>query len=330
MSKFIVITSIFEPTEAVRTFASLPDYRLIVVGDRKTPKNWHLPEVSFFSIERQQQSKFSLNRHLPENHYCRKMLGYLHAISEGAECVIDTDDDNLPLPHWGFPDFFGEFHTVPGDYGFVNIYELYTRQKIWPRGLPLDAIKRSESIKHADIKKRKTSVGVWQGLANEDPDVDAIYRLTSDAPCVFQDAGQFVIGAGTIVPFNSQNTCFSRSMFPLLYLPAFVSFRFTDILRGLLAQPIMWLFDRHLGFTNATVVQKRNPHDYMRDFASEIPMYLHTKKVVELVSEKISSRLSIEDNFYEAYRELINHGIVPDEENRTLEAWLKDLQKVSS
>ena len=41
-----------------------------------------------------------------------------------------------------------------------------------------------------------------------------------------------------------------------MYLPTFVTFRFTDILRSYVAQPIMWNAGYRLGFTNATVTQK--------------------------------------------------------------------------
>ena len=70
------------------------------------------------------------------------------------------------------------------------------------------------------------------------------------------------------LPYNTQNTATRKELFPLLYLPAYVTFRFTDILRGLIAQPIMWLYDYHLGYSGATVTQKRNAHDYFEDFQS--------------------------------------------------------------
>jgi len=38
---------------------------------------------------------------LPYHHYCRKNIGYLYAIRQGADCILETDDDNLPLPSFG-------------------------------------------------------------------------------------------------------------------------------------------------------------------------------------------------------------------------------------
>ena len=58
-------------------------------------------------------------------------------------------------------------------------------------------------------------------------------------------------------------------------------FRFTDILRGLVAQPILAAYGYQGGFTGATVVQKNNPHDYMKDFVSEIPLCERSRRVIQ-------------------------------------------------
>jgi len=325
MKKYIVITSIFNPTEAILKFSERDDYQLIVVGDKKTPQNWCCNDVDFMSIIEQESLKSELSKVLPYNHYCRKMLGYLKAIKNGAEYIVDTDDDNIPKKNWSFPDFDNKYDLMTKDKGFVNIYQLYTKDKIWPRGLPLKYINSQFNLEK-ELITSNCKVGIWQGLADEDPDVDAIYRLTNDTPCYFEEREPVVLGKGTISPFNTQNTIIRKELFPLMYLPTYVTFRYTDILRGLVAQPIMWLYGYQLGFINATVVQKRNPHDYMKDFISEIPMYETCEKVIELVSKVISSSVDIETNLYNAYNALLVENIVSEKEMVTLEAWLKDLK----
>jgi len=116
-----------------------------------------------------------------------------------------------------------------------------------------------------------------------------------------------------------------KELFPLLYLPTFVTFRFTDILRGLVAQPIMWGSGFQVGFIGATVVQKRNCHDYFKDFISEIPMYQHCERVVDIVAGAIRSECSIPDNLCIAYEALQKAGIVEKRELEVLEAWLRDI-----
>lgn len=327
MKKSIVITSIFGPTEAVTAFSRMNSYKLIVVGDKKTPLDWFCNNADFISIAQQEKLDFELVKVLPYNHYCRKMLGYLTAIKNGANYIVDTDDDNIPKPNWNFPDFENKFECVDDNKGFVNIYQLYTKNKIWARGLPLSLINTQFELDKT-LKLNDCKIGVWQGLADEDPDVDAIYRLTCDSPCYFDERDPIVLGKGTISPFNTQNTIIRKELFALLYLPTYVTFRFTDILRGLVAQPIMWLYDYQLGFTNATVVQKRNPHDYMKDFLSETPMYENAEKIIEIVSASILKNNTIEDNLFNSYHSLLKKNIVCDDEMRTLDAWLKDINGI--
>lgn len=324
MKKSIVITSIFEPTEAVKSFAELNDYELIVVGDKKSPKNWECKNATYLSIEKQEHLGFQLVKKLPFNHYSRKMLGYLYAIQNNSDYIIDTDDDNIPYPDWGFPPFIGEFESILKNQGFVNIYQLFSSKKVWPRGLPLNLINTDFNLANK-VSLEGCNVGIWQGLADEDPDVDAIYRLTNDQPCYFKKREPIVLNTGTICPFNTQNTIIRKELFPLLYLPTEVSFRFTDILRGLVAQPIMWLFGYQLGFVNATVVQKRNPHDYMKDFFSELSMYEQCEKVPEIVNNSISKKNSLLNNLFQAYEALEKSKIVSKNELFTLEAWVMDV-----
>ena len=315
-NKSIVITTINNPTESIEKFSKLNGYDLIVVGDKKTPVNWNYDNVNYLSIDNQNDLDFDLIKVLPYNHYCRKMIGYLVAMKNKTEYIIDTDDDNIPYDNWGFPNFYGKFLTLSNNVGYFNVYELFTEQKIWPRGF------------HLNFVEKNNNIGIWQGLADEDPDVDAIYRLINNIPCYFNKKEPIVLDNTIICPFNSQNTIFVKELFPLLYLPTYVTFRFTDILRGLIAQPIMWLYGYKLGFTEATVIQKRNVHDFMKDFESEIPMYINTKKVIDIVNDVIRGDRTIEENLMLVYMELLVHGIVTDNEIKTLNAWLSDLKSI--
>jgi hypothetical protein len=313
---------------AVEAFSSLEEYQLIVIGDKKSPENWKCSKVDYISVKDQENLGFEMVETLPYNHYCRKMLGYLLAIQSGARCIVDTDDDNIPKENWHFPAFDGQYESIKGDKGFINIYQLYSQQNIWPRGLPLNLITTDFSLEN-ELFEEDCKVGVWQGLADESPDVDAIYRLTNDKPCTFNKRDPVVLAEGTITPFNTQNTIIREELFPLLYLPTYTTFRFTDILRGLVAQPIMWVYGYRLGFINATVVQKRNQHDYMEDFVSEIPMYKHCETIVEKVVRSVSANESIEANLFNAYKTLHSAKIVCDREIKNLETWLRDLQKLT-
>lgn len=320
MKKFIVVTSIFYPTEAIKKLDNIANSSLIVVGDKKTPNDYSLKNGIFMSA--QNSYGFCIEKKLPFNHYSRKMLGYLYAMYLGADIILETDDDNIPFDDWDFPKFQGEYEYVPENSGFVNIYSYFTNQKIWPRGLPLNKINDMNPVLSSP---EKLNIGVWQGLADEDPDVDAIYRLTNNQPCYFDKTKQpIVLKKGSICPFNTQNTSITKYLFPLMYLPTTVTFRFTDILRGLVFQPLMWHYGYCLGFTTASVLQKRNEHNYMKDFVSEIPCYLDAQKVIEITQNSIVDNYDIYQNLYETYKNLYKNNIVKEDELDVLSAWIND------
>ena len=329
MDKQIVITSINEPTRAVREFAALPDYKLIVVGDRKTPADWQQEGVQFLDLAAQTALCRAFADTLPVDHYVRKMVGYIQAMQNGAQVIVDTDDDNIPYEGWSFPGFDDRYDLIRSQQPFVNIYALYTDHPIWPRGLPLTLVKQDAPT--LERQPADCRVGVWQGLADLEPDVDAIYRLTCPHPedFRFDPNGNMVLAAGTFTPFNSQNTAFRSECFPLLYLPGTVTFRYSDILRSYVAQPIMARHGFQLGLTQASVFQLRNPHNLMEDFRSEIPVYLDADRVVGLVGEALQSQ-SMADNLLEAYSALERANIVTADELICLHAWLDLLASQSS
>lgn len=325
--KAVVITTIFAPSRAVRVIASLNDHSLFVVGDRKTPDNWEVPQVTFIPYGGEETSHLACESLLPTDHYARKNLGYLAAMSNGANVIIDTDDDNIPYANFPFPPFEVEADATPENLGFINIYNFFSAQQIWPRGLPLDQILRSDSS--VPLRVSECRVGVWQSLADGSPDVDALYRLTDNRDCTFIQRAPVIAGRGTWVPFNSQATMFARDLFPLLYLPASVSFRFTDILRGLVAQPIMWSAGYLLGFTSPHVYQERNPHNILADFASEIPMYLDVNSIPELLAPAVSHEATILENLWNSYAALCSAGVVDDYELEVLRAWISDCRRLA-
>jgi hypothetical protein len=110
-----------------------------------------------------------------------------------------------------------------------------------------------------------------------------------------------------------------------MYLPAYVNFRVTDILRSYVAQPIMWAAGYRLGFTGPTVRQARNTHDLMDDFRSELPLYLEGEAMIAAIHAAVSRKASVGDNLHRVYRQLVKQGLVGEQELRLVDAWLTDV-----
>lgn len=320
----IIITTINEKTSAIDQHQKSSGCSLILIGDKKSKPIESSDNLIFISVDDQVKLKFSFSEKCPFNHYARKNIGYLYAIKKGVEVIYDTDDDNRPLDDWFIPEFHSSL-ALGGNEKYINIYGYFTGKRVWPRGLPLSSINK-EAVQVTGATELR-NIAVWQGMANGDPDVDAIYRLVDNEPVIFDEKQSVHLDKGFYCPFNSQNTFWKKEFFPLLYLPSTTSFRFTDILRGYVAQRLIWDSDHYLGFMKATVFQDRNQHDYMNDFRDEVEVYLNVEKVVNIL-ESVSLSGSLCDKLKIVYEELFKASIVKVDELELLDSWIQDYENI--
>ncbi len=73
--KWIIVTSINKPTDQIRKLASIKEFQLLVVADRKTDPKWFLESVIFLSVDYQKNLGFQILDDIPFNSYTRKNIG---------------------------------------------------------------------------------------------------------------------------------------------------------------------------------------------------------------------------------------------------------------
>ncbi|GHT23005.1 hypothetical protein AGMMS4957_13960 [Bacteroidia bacterium] len=325
---FLVITSIASQehpiVKTIAADATEQGIPFIMVGDTKSPEAFALRGCDFYSIERQEALPFTLAKMLPTGHYARKNLGYLAAMAQGAETIIETDDDNIPLPaFWQQRTREAQARTVSHQ-GWVNIYRYFTDAPVWPRGFALEHIQDAVS---GSTVPATVSTPVQQGLANENPDVDAIYRLTLPLPLDFDVRESVALGNGAFCPFNSQNTTWFKEAFLLMYLPSYCSFRMTDIWRSFVAQRIAWTCGWSVLFHSATVWQERNDHNLMKDFADEVVGYTNNNAIYEALRDlKLKTgEANIPENLLACYQVFIDMNLMDKKELDLIRAWIADV-----
>lgn len=327
-STALVITSIAAPNTALKIFASgcqAHNLDFIVVGDVKSPTDFRLEGCDFWDMDRQKSLPYQLSKILPEGHYARKNLGYLIAMDRGAETIIETDDDNSPLDVFWEKRQVEQSVQVVAHQGWVNIYRFFADRPIWPRGYPLECVQSPDT----DIETRAAIAHcpIQQGLADGNPDVDAVYRLVMPLPVSFKEAPPIALEKGCWAPFNSQNTTWFREAFPLLYIPYHCSFRMCDIWRSFIVQRICWENDWHVMFHGATVYQERNEHDLIQDFRDEVPGYLNNSQICKALSD-LGLKGGIKhlgDDLKSCYEVLIKFGHVGKGEIPLINAWIEDV-----
>lgn len=340
MSFTTVVTTIQEPTGSVLALVKAlqkADGRLIAVGDQKGPANFNVPDVAaglvrFVPLAEQVDLPLAMPKLLPTKHYARKNLGYLLAIQGGATAIYETDDDNAPAAEWKpYPLKVQVQRVAPRSW--FNVYKPFAKDAlIWPRGFPLDRIRDPQTWAHEPgAAMEQVEAPIQQALADLAPDVDAAWRLILDREFYFEQGPSLVLPPGTWCPFNSQNTWWHPAAFALMYLPSYCSFRMTDIWRSFIAQRCLWELRHGVVFHAADVVQQRNEHNLMRDFADEVSGYLKNDDMVRRLGDlKLRSGSGeVAANLIRCYEELVAGELFPEKELPLVRAWVEDLEGVS-
>jgi hypothetical protein len=330
MKTSLVLTTIYKPNKNIITFSKQSKklkWDFIVIGDKKTPNNFRITYGNYFSYEKQKKISLNFSTKCPANNYARKNIGYLLAIKNGSEVIIETDDDNCPKKN-----FFSKksyVHNVPYvmNNSWVNIYDVFKKNKktkVWPRGLPLDELFINK-IKLGNNKKN--IFYLQQGVCEGNPDVDAIYRLLNKKINISFRSFKVNLG-NALSTFNSQNTIWFKPIFPLLYLPVTCSMRCTDIWRSLVALKILQFNNNKILFFGTTMFQKRNIHNLNNDFKEEVPMYLNNKNIFNSLSNLKLIKGDYLSNLLICYKCLIKNGYISKKELIYLRSWISDIKNL--
>jgi len=279
--KFIVTTTINPPTAAIEQFDALPDWTLIVVGDRRTPPDYRLENGIYLSPEDQERLAPELSDLIGWNCIQRRNLGFVLALDMDAELVATVDDDNIPYPSWGRDILVGrtiELKTYAAANGCFDPVGATEHGHLWHRGYPLQLL---GSRDYSQCEFRSVRVDVQADFWDGDPDVDAVCRL-EHTPNVRFDPGIFPYTSSAISPFNSQNTFVGRDALTRYFMVPGVG-RMDDIWAAFHLQSLGF----RVAYGPASVRQERNPQDLTRNLVDEIIGYRRNAELVAAINAGI-------------------------------------------
>ena len=341
-----VTTTIFNTSISVKKYLKLPmNYCLIVVADLQTPLGQYenLPKNKVLYMDVPLQKKLSKHvpfvNMIPWNSFFRKNIGYIIAIVSNPLAIWDMDDDNVISTLSDFISFiekkntFITFFKATGIDKVINPFPLFLNlsnfEYSWPRGLPIENIKRSNVF----TEKSKTLKNplIIQSLANNDPDVDAIFRLTKPLNITFRKNRALVLSYNQYSPLNAQSCIYFNHSFITMFLPMTVHGRVSDIWRGYIAESLLHKYiDGEIIITSPLVNQNRNSHNYLADYMSEKNLYEQSNEFVKALDEfgkKISStNYSIYSSMEMTYKFLYDRGYVEAKDVINVVTWIDLIQ----
>jgi hypothetical protein len=304
----IVVTTIFEPRwlqgylDNLRAHGRERDTSLYIIIDRKTPPTVAAAAQAavkagykVFCPTLDEQEAYLARCGLPSgfvpwNTDNRRNIGFLMALESGCDMLVSIDDDNYCLPD---SDFIGEHAIVGatvaqsqraelvGGNPWFNICELLQVRggpTIHARGFPYSARRGEHAAKqNPSSQDGARKIAINAGLWTDDPDVDALTRL-SIAPFVEQDRGRSVILAPeTWSPINTQNTALTREAITAYYyvrmgfaLQGLSIDRFGDILSGYFVQKCAKHLGQAVRLGTPTAAHHRTQHNLFKDLYHEL------------------------------------------------------------
>jgi hypothetical protein len=329
--KCVIITTINEPSETVLKHINNPEYDVIIVGDKKTPDSYKNLNCIYLDVPSQKRLFPELSEMIPYNHYCRKNLGYLYAIKKGYKIIYETDDDNVPYDNFDNVLKFDNLTMITEtDNHWINIFKYFTNNAyIWPRGYPLSLLKKPTTFMIENTNKHPAIIN---GLIENDPDVDALFRIICNHQHTIQweKNKRIMINNKNMCAFNTQNTFWlNPELFMCLLIPCSVSFRYCDILRGIINNIILKKTDNYMMYTSPNVVQNRNEHNLINDFKSEYEMYIHNEKILEYIENNTNNIENntnnienVKDLLLTIYNNLFINNVITHNDLTILNKWI--------
>ena len=336
-------TTIYNPVVLRQYRAADPDVLMIIAGDVSTPHEQvkalckELGNAVYLDPHEQDRLGYKCSDVLGFRTIQRRNIALLEAIRSGADVVLSIDDDNAPRSEPETPNYFEalrmEFshpwgYLVTDESGWFNLGQLAAAPYVY-RGFPFslrDGVLRWPEAKRVQPNERR--VGIVNGLIYGDPDINAIDRYPLGGPRVrhydVMDS-LYVNPRTTWTPVNSQNTAYVRELAPLAFVLPAVG-RYDDIWASFMALRVMEATDYHVLFGEPSVVQERNPHNWLVDLEREIYGMRHTEAFCEgLKAIPVTPQASVLDNL-DTVRQGVTH--LPIQARLFMDAWLEDVARV--
>lgn len=350
-----VVATVSTPTPAVRQFASLNRWCLVVITDQEGPESYEISNakgtVVFLSVARQKE----LAKYVPFvkrtlwNHASRKNIAYLYAIANGAEFVWDFEDDISISRAGQLTRYTSKPLTTTQvlvadrrnrkECGVFNPFPFFrpSDKSLWPRGLPLDRVdvpgcKLAPRYYLHDVASK--DIGIIQSVVDQNPDGDHVSRLIRQRSIefegVFHGDHPVAVPPRTMAPTNSQSTLYSRFAMWGLLLPSTVHSVVTDTWRSYITQALATRCGMLVAFAGPLATREQPSNRLTVDLVPEMQAQEKLGKLVSFLLNdwEYPHSLTLDGAMERLYADLYEIGVVEREDVEMAQLWILALQSV--
>lgn len=310
------------------------EVNFIISGDLQSPKfndkNFSC-NIEYLDVE--DQKNYTCSEPIGWKKYARRNIALLRAIELNPDYILMVDDDNRPTENY-FSDWY-KILTNPCTKQVKStnksdlVWHNYLRTgdtdiTLYPRGFPISFrdIDYGTTIEETNPISVE-EIGVFQGISLGDPDIDAISRIVYPKATPLNSIKEKNFCLQNIwSPYNTQNTLFSRKLFPLAFTwPN--SGRYEDIYASLVWQQFLFQQNMYVHVGDAMNYQIRGKRNNLKDFSLEVTGYLQIENVLESI---LQINTSCPIRFIKELSECCNGAI--QYEGPFLDAYLEDVTKI--
>ena len=304
----------------------------VISGDlHSKPFDWSLFRCRVEYLDAVAQAKYHCSEPMGWRKIMRRNTALLGAMEMKPDYILIIDDDNIPDK-----DYFEVWYktiTTPvvkeviaadsqGPYWHNYFKTSDADIEIYPRGYPVPyRWKNNTRIEAAKTPISNQHIGVYQGISLGDPDIDAMTRIIYPKP-VSSIAQKDYCLRNIWSPYNTQNTMFAKSLFPLAFVWPYCG-RYDDIYSSFTWQKLLFNNDMYAFVGEAVNHQYRGQRNILKDMQNETEGYMYSHVVWEEINQ-IDARDSIDfiRRLADSRQDIIAR------QREFMLAWLRDIEQI--
>ncbi|CAD6197337.1 unnamed protein product [Caenorhabditis auriculariae] len=333
-SKWIVLATEDDYSIVIERLSLLKDWEVVVVSDRKYSESIEFKNIHVLNSRKIDNLGYSIASKMNKTSSSWKNVGYLYAISKGAEWIYDMEIDiefyGKGLDQFVYKNTTRGLKFLPkskllSDRMF-NSHHFFGDQNSLPNGFPDIKYHKNGFAKMISCRELKNAA-IQHAMVETHAKGKSLNGNRSNGKKKFNKfAPPITLSRGTFSPFDSQNTLFHRRAFHTLLLPSSFDSEEATIWRSYFAQKILNLTREYVALMPSNTV-KLGQTGKETDLGQERPNW---NRVIEKIDKWNCYLSSVEACILHLTDVMISSNMIKEKDGLLTRAWIQDLAKIGA